>query len=62
VADKDDQEQERGTGIDLASTAKAAAIGGAAGAAAGAAIQAGRERLRERSGDEAPTPEDEGED
>ena len=45
----DEPEEKQGPGINLASTAKAAAIGGAAGAAAGAALQAGREAMRDRS-------------
>jgi hypothetical protein len=61
--DQDDQttdegDEKQGSPIDLASTAKAAAIGGAAGAAAGAAIEAGRGLLRERSG--ADESEDDG--
>jgi hypothetical protein len=66
MADEQDQqtaesdEEHGATGVDLGSTAKAAALGGAVGAAAGAAFEAGREMLRERSaaGDENDEEED----
>jgi hypothetical protein len=56
----DSDETGHGAGVDLGSTARAAALGGAVGAAAGAAIEAGREILSGRgaAGDE----DDEGED
>jgi len=66
MADEQEQQagasadEKAGSGIDLGSTAKAAAIGAAAGAAAGAAFEAGREKLRAR-GDEGDEAEDDAE-
>lgn len=51
-------EENQGSGINLASTAKAAAIGGAAGAAAGAALEAGREMMRDRGNGDEPSGEE----
>lgn len=52
-------EKESESRVDLASTAKAAAVGGAVGAAAGAAFEAGREMLSHRdAGDESEEDED----
>jgi hypothetical protein len=52
------EEQESASGVDLASTAKAAAVGGAVGAAAGAAFEAGREMLSQRDGGKPEEDED----